>query len=102
MPERGSFHFERDGDEQFAHVYSLFLQAEFQKRGAGSVRKRPVHHADPWILENLRRLRVELGGDATLRDLAGALESLGVPTARGGRWGPSAVRNVLRRLDATA
>ena len=29
---------------------------EFKLRG-DSVRKSPVYHADPWILENLRQLR---------------------------------------------
>ncbi|MBW2313782.1 MAG: EAL domain-containing protein [Deltaproteobacteria bacterium] len=33
MPERGSFRFERAGEEQFAHVYPLFLYAEFQNPG---------------------------------------------------------------------
>lgn len=32
-------------------------------------RKRPVYHADPWILENLRRLRQELYPGAALADL---------------------------------
>jgi hypothetical protein len=36
----------------------------------GSIaRKRPVYHADPWILENLRRLRQELYPGAALADL---------------------------------
>jgi len=34
---------------------------------------------------------------ASLRALAEGLEALGVPTPRRGAWGPSAVRNVLRR-----
>jgi len=34
---------------------------------------------------------------ASLRDLAVLLGELGVPTPRQGRWGPSAVRNALRR-----
>ncbi len=46
----------------------------------------------PW-LEELR-----LGNpDASLRDLAAALDAIGIPTPRGGRWGPSAVRNALAR-----
>jgi len=34
---------------------------------------------------------------ASLRELAEGLDALGVPTPRRGRWGPSAVRNALRR-----
>jgi len=34
---------------------------------------------------------------ASLRDLAALLEQLALPTPRRGRWGPSAVRNALRR-----
>jgi diguanylate cyclase (GGDEF)-like protein len=33
VPERGSFRFDADGDEQFAHAYPLFLNAEFQSPG---------------------------------------------------------------------
>jgi DNA invertase Pin-like site-specific DNA recombinase len=36
---------------------------------------------------------------ASLRAIARVLDALGVPTARGGRWGPSGVRNALRRLE---
>ena len=36
---------------------------------------------------------------ASLRALARLLEASGTPTPRGGAWGPSGVRNVLRRLD---
>jgi hypothetical protein len=35
----------------------------------GKVRKRPVYHADPWILDNLKRLRRELYPGAELADL---------------------------------
>lgn len=39
-------------------------------RGAGSrVAKTPLHHADPWILFNLRRLRQQVYPDAGLADL---------------------------------
>ena len=41
---------------------------EFRDRGAVVV-KSPVHHLDPWILENLRRLRGRLYPDAGLADL---------------------------------
>jgi hypothetical protein len=41
---------------------------EFRLRGA-SVSKAPVHHRDPWVLENLRALRQRLYPDAGLADL---------------------------------
>ncbi len=41
---------------------------EFQYRGE-SVRKRPLYHEDPWILENLRRLRGVLYPTQGLADL---------------------------------
>jgi hypothetical protein len=41
---------------------------EFRRRGS-SVSKAPVHHRDPWILENLRSLRQQLYPDAGLADL---------------------------------
>ncbi len=42
--------------------------AEFRQSG-GSIRKSPVHHRDPWIMENLRRLRSLLYRDSGLADL---------------------------------
>lgn len=41
---------------------------EFQQRG-GQVRKRPLYHEDPWILENLRHLRGILYPSNGLADL---------------------------------
>ena len=41
---------------------------EFQNRG-GAVRKAPVYHRDPWVLENLRALRQELYPSTGLADL---------------------------------
>lgn len=41
---------------------------EFRLRGS-SVSKAPIYHQDPWILENLRRLRRVLYPDAGLADL---------------------------------
>lgn len=41
---------------------------EFQSR-SNAVRKRPVYHEDPWVLENLRRLRNALYPSANLSDL---------------------------------
>ena len=41
---------------------------EFRRRGELVV-KAPIHHRDPWVLENLRRLRRRLYPDAGLADL---------------------------------
>lgn len=41
---------------------------EFRRVGS-RVSKSPVHHRDPWILDNLRRLRQRLHPDAGLADL---------------------------------
>ena len=41
---------------------------EFQVQGA-QVRKRPLYHADPWVLDNLNRLRGELYDGGGLEDL---------------------------------
>lgn len=50
---------------------------EFTTSGS-RVKKSPVYHRDPWILENLKQLRRVLYGDSSLADLLDA-----VPTARG-------------------
>ena len=49
--------------------WALFTDpGEFRQRGA-NVSKTPVHHRDPWVLENLRRLRGQLYRDGGLADL---------------------------------
>ncbi|MCZ6508135.1 MAG: hypothetical protein O7A04_08850 [Acidobacteria bacterium] len=49
--------------------WALFTNPnEFRLRG-GSISKAPVHHRDPWILENLRTLRGQLYPDVGLADL---------------------------------
>jgi len=49
--------------------WSLFANpGEFREVG-NRVMKLPVHHADPWVLENLRRLRRQLYPKAGLADL---------------------------------
>ncbi len=52
------------------------------------------HHRD------LLQLRLSNPG-ASLRGIAQLLEENRVPTARGGTWGPSGVRNVLQRLSVS-
>lgn len=50
------------------------------------------------LAPHIEELRLSNPG-VSLRALARLLEALGVATPRGGTWGPSGVRNVLRRLD---
>jgi DNA invertase Pin-like site-specific DNA recombinase len=42
-------------------------------------------------------LKLQREGLVTLRDLAAELQARGIPTARGGRWSTSAVRNLVAR-----
>ena len=49
---------------------------EFQARGA-NIRKRPVYHADPWVMENLRLIRERLYPTAELSDLLRASADAG-------------------------
>ena len=56
--------------------------AEFQQR-RDEVRKRPVYHRDPWILENLKRLQDELYRDRN--DLAELLQASAGEDPRGAR-----------------
>lgn len=64
--------------------------AEFRRRGSLVV-KTPIHHRDPWLLENLRRLRRRLYPDAGLADLLRAS-----PDAA-----PGQVRELYREALAT-
>jgi DNA invertase Pin-like site-specific DNA recombinase len=57
--------------------------------------------ADTWaqgLAGTVRSLRAE--GVCSLPTMASALNELHVTTARGGRWHPSSVRNLLARLEA--
>ncbi len=66
--------------------------AEFQRLG-GRIRKLPVYHEDPWVLDNLRTLRRAVHPDADLADLLTA--SSDVP--------PSGVRTLYEEaLDTLA
>ena len=52
--------------------------------------------------ETLRPLVEEIrlsNPGASLRDIAALMNAYGIEGARGGGWGPSAVRNLLQRLD---
>jgi hypothetical protein len=51
----------------------------------------------PWIEE------IRLGNpDCSLREIGQGLAAAGIPTPRGGRWGPSAVRNALARARSSS
>lgn len=52
--------------------WSWFQNPDELRLAAGKVQKRPVYHADPWVLENLRRIRQVLYPDL---GLAGLLET---------------------------
>lgn len=41
-------------------------------------------------------------GKRTLQEIAGVLNAMGVPTARGGKWSPMTVLRIQRRLEAMA
>ncbi len=57
--------------------WALFANPNEYRQVGSRVSKSPVHHADDWILENLRRLRRALYPDAGLADLLRA--SVDVP-----------------------
>ena len=65
------------------------------RAGVASLRAAAEAHAER-VAGPLAELLLSNPG-ASLRDLADGLNELGVPTPRGGRWGPSGVRNVLGR-----
>ncbi|HUF77831.1 MAG TPA: hypothetical protein VMR44_02825 [Thermoanaerobaculia bacterium] len=49
--------------------WALFTNPDEVREAGGTVAKRPVYHEDPWILENLRRIRATLYGDLGLAAL---------------------------------
>lgn len=55
---------------------------EFSGGGGGRVKKSPVYHKDPWVLENLRRLRGMLYTDLGISDLLLAAGSTLQPRTR--------------------
>ena len=70
------------------------------RAGVAALRARADAHAEA-LAPALRELLLS-NPTASLRDLAALLEQLELPTPRRGRWGPSAVRNALRRAGARA
>ena len=70
------------------------------RAGVAALRARADAHAGA-LAPALRELLLS-NPTASLRDLAALLEELELPTPRRGRWGPSAVRNALRRAGIAA
>jgi DNA invertase Pin-like site-specific DNA recombinase len=70
------------------------------RAGVAALRARADAHAEA-IAPALRELLLS-NPNASLRDLAALLEELALPTPRRGSWGPSAVRNALRRAGLVA
>jgi DNA invertase Pin-like site-specific DNA recombinase len=70
------------------------------RAGVAALRARADAHAEA-LAPALRELLLS-NPTASLRDLAELLEQLELPTPRRGRWGPSAVRNALRRAGLIA
>jgi DNA invertase Pin-like site-specific DNA recombinase len=70
------------------------------RAGVAALRARADAHAAE-LAPALRELLLS-NPTASLRDLAALLEQLELPTPRRGRWGPSAVRNALRRAGLAA
>ncbi len=57
------------GSQAAGNRWAYFMNPdEFQSRGT-TLRKRPVYHADPWVLDNLRTLRQTLYPTSDLADL---------------------------------
>jgi len=70
------------------------------RAGVAALRAQADAHAEA-LAPALRELLLS-NPTASLRDLAALLEELALPTPRRGRWGPSAVRNALRRAGLRA
>jgi len=70
------------------------------RAGVAALRAQADAHAEA-LAPALRELLLS-NPTASLRDLAALLEELALPTPRLGRWGPSAVRNALRRAGLRA
>jgi hypothetical protein len=71
---------------------------EVGARHAAAAQRRLAHERSTALAPLVEELRLSNPG-ASLRALGQLLEAEGVPGPRGGHWGPSAVRNLLRRID---
>jgi len=68
--------------------------AEARKVAVATIKSMAARHAAN-VLPVIRE--VQRSGAITLRDIAGALNTRGITTARGGKWHAMTVRNVLAR-----
>jgi len=61
--------------------WALFANPEEYLVEDGAVTKEPVYHADPWVLENLRRLRALAYPEGGLANLLPVASAAGAPAA---------------------
>jgi DNA invertase Pin-like site-specific DNA recombinase len=66
---------------------------------ASAARVRAADHHAHGVFPVIEEVRAELGGGASLADIAAALTARGVTTARGAQWTATAVRRVLLRTQ---
>ena len=76
--------------------WALFANPGEYRASGRSVRKGPLHHRDPWILHNLRRLRQLLYPDAGLADLLAA--SPDIPAERSRELYAEAIATLRQRV----
>jgi DNA invertase Pin-like site-specific DNA recombinase len=67
-------------------------------KASGQVYSRPVFD-DAATLAQIYTMRA---AGATLQEIAAELTAAGVPTVRGGQWGPSTIMGILRRHPLAA
>lgn len=72
---------------------------EFRSLGPRVV-KSPVYHADPWVMENLRRIRRELYPGVTLADLLQTSADLPSPSAPPRTLFEEAITTLRARIEA--
>lgn len=87
----------RDG--QWDRNASHHLVPGAGQRAAAKAARRKADERASDLADTVARLQGE--GATSLRSIADALTADGIETPRGGEWGPSSVRNVLRRIGAT-
>lgn len=72
------------------------LQQEASAKGVATIKQ----NANSFATKVITVIEGMLSQDKSLRAIARELDSLGVQTARGGKWTPTAVKNVLARTQA--
>lgn len=78
------------------------LKPELVKEASSKGVKVIKQNADKFAAKVLPVILAMQKDDKSLRAIANELDSLGVQTARGGRWTPTAVKNVLARKRESA